>query len=502
MTTQNPYTIKIGGNPVTVIPGSLKIDLSLGKKTQGAFNVHTDTNTFFQQYQQVSVLDGGSNLIFSGYLNPPQGTKPGFQKSLNWTLTAMGQEFLAKKRVYAAIWANKTCGFVAQDIFNTILSAEGATRGTIYDGLTPSLTLYPALTLYPGGNVGLIPQFIAYYGKASDALDALVKEASSSGVPYYWTIDWNKIFTFAPYGTVTGPNIDDTMIEQKVEQHQMIIGNPNYRNTQYVTGGVAQTGTLTNTRQGDSKTRTFTMDYAMASAPTITVNGTSKTVGLKGTSGSNYYWAQNDPVITQDTGQTILVSTDTLSVTYIGQYPNTAIVSNGAQITAQAALDGTTGIIEEVFDDKTINSAANAITEGSNLLTRYAQPGMQVQFYTKQSGFAPGQLCFANMPYFNIINQYLMIETVTIDDHDLINIWYQITAILGPYDTNWVSFFSALLMKPPPANTINVGSSSQTSIATSFTATLTLTAILTTTVLTSLFPSTSLHPNTTLFPAG
>lgn len=497
------YRVNIGGVDVQSLAGSLNFSFSVGRKSQGRCTIKTDTNTFFQQYQKILIYDQSGTLAFSGYINTPTASLNLSKKSLIWTLQCTGQDYLAKKRVVAATYTNKTCGFIVQDIMTNILASEGVTRGNIYDGLTPSTTLYPATTLYPGGNVGLIPQAVFYYCKVSDALDALVTEASASGVPYYWMIDQNKKLYFVPYTTITGPSIDTSKIDHKNNPPKITFANQNYRNQQYVTGGVAQTSSITETRQGDGKTRTFTLSYALASAPSaFTINGVSKTLGVKGTSGSAYYWAQGDPVITQDSGQTLLTSSDTLSATYIGQYPNTVSVVNASQQTYQATVDGTSGINEEVENDNTITSASNAISEGSNLLTRFAQKGIQFTFTTLQSGFIPGQLCSIDFPLFDLGTTQLLIENVTIADLDGYNIWYQVVGVIGPYDVSWVQFFSKLVAQVAPASSINIGSSTQTSILQQFTATLTPTATFNATVLTSLFPNTTLHPNTTLFPAG
>lgn len=496
------YTVTISGSPVLVVGGSLQAALSLGRKSQASFTVEGDISTFYQQYQQVAIYDQNGATAFTGYLTTPKVQKPGFQQWLVWNMQCIGQEYLAKKRVYSASWTNKTCGFIAQDIFNTILSQEGVQLGQIYDGLTPGPNLFPSLTLYPGGNVGLVPQALFYYAKVTDALDALVTEASSAGVPYFWSIDQNKKFWFVPYTTITGPTIDDTLIDEKNYPPSVTFSNPSYRNKQYITGGVAQTVTQNETIVGDGSKRSFPMGYAMASAPTIIIGGVTQTVGLKGTSGSQFYYAVGDNILVQDSGQTVLASGATGSVSYVGQTPNTAILSDASQIANQAAIDGTSGINEEVVNDPTLTSAANAISEGSNLLTRFAQQGVQFQFTTRQSGLAPGQLCPANLPYFGIANTQMLIESVVIADLDQINIWYQITAIIGPYDISWVDFFSKLLAQQQPAASINVGSTQQTSILQQFTATLTPTATLNASVLTSLFPGNSVRPSTTLYPAG
>jgi hypothetical protein len=477
---QTAYTTYIGGvayNSVSnfVLAGSLKIDLAVGRKTQASFAVHTDSNTQFVQFQQVAIVDGSGTLAFSGYIVNPQATKPGFTASLIWSIQCIGQDFLAKKRVYQATHTNKTCGFIANDIFNTLLQVEGAIRGNIYDGPTCGNNLICG-TFNVDGNA-LIPQ-ANFLCKATDALDQLVTQASASGIPYYWGASADKVYDFAPYGATTGPTIDDTQIEQNQNPPTVTWANQNYRNTQWVTGGVAQTATQTESRKGDSNTVSWPMSFDLASAPTVNVDSVAKTVGIKGIdTGKDFYWQQGSPDIVQDSGATKLTSSNTLNVSYIGQFPNTALVSNAAQVAYQASIDGTTGIIEEITSDTTLTTASNALSEGSNLLTRYAQQGGQLQFTTRQSGFLPGQLCPVNMPYLGLANTNMLIETVSITDSiDGFNIWYQVTAIVGPYDVSWVDFFSSLLSQQAPANSGNIGQSTSTSILLSLPASIVPTA--------------------------
>lgn len=468
MATAN-YTVTIGGVSYTPLAGSLRIGMAVGKKTQASLSVRTNTSTFFQQYQQVLIKDGGGTLVFSGYITSPKTVKPGFQPSLVWSLSCIGQEYLAKKRIVQATYTNKTCGFIAHDILNTVLASEGVTAGTIYDGPTCSDTLYCSNTLVCDGNA-LLPQ-VTFFTKVADALDSLVQSASAAGVSYYWAIDQNKVLTFAPYGSTSGPAIDDTKIDQVNNAPSITFANPNYRNSQYVTGGVAQTSSRTETITGDGNTRSFVLGFQLASAPTIVISGVTQTVGLKGSSGAQFYWAQGDNTIVQDNSQTVLAAAATGSVTYIGQYPNTALVSNAAQIAYQSSIDGSSGINEEIQSDQSLTTANNALTEASNLLTRYAAQGAQLQATTRAAGYAPGQLCSVNMPYFNLVNTSMLLESVSIADLDGLNIWYTFTGIVGPYDTTWVDFWSRILSPQPPANN-NAQSTTSTSVLVDLTTTI------------------------------
>src|SRR5258708_32330386 len=321
-------TVAIGGALAFLVAGTLQSGTSVGRRAQATFQTLSDTTIHYQQFQQVALYNPQGVLIFSGYIQDPTEYKPGWQNQLVHDLTCIDQHYLADKRIIAALYRNQTCGFIVNDIITTILSAEGITVGQVATGAT-----------VPIANFG--------YVTVADALDALVAAASASGTPYYWMIDQNKALWFVPYTAIVGPSIDGTQIDDgrasgvvpKVKRQ-----NVKYRNTQYAAGGVAQTPQLDETRAGDGQTRAFTYSYGLAGVPSLfTLNGSSRTLGTKGQTGYQYYWAQGDPVITQDSSQPLLVSTDRLRMVYVGQYASVFTAQNAAQVTTQDAIDGKIG---------------------------------------------------------------------------------------------------------------------------------------------------------------
>ena len=497
------YQVLIDGLEVFVIAGSLTVDNTIGRRGSASFTVYSDNVTHYQQYQKVTIYDANQNLIFSGYLDQPKEQKPGFQPSLIHTLTCTDQHFLADKRIMAASFVNKTCGTIAQYIWSNFLAAEGVTVGQIFDGLLPSSDLYPSPTLYPGGNVGLIPQASYAYCKVSEALDSLVTAASTSGIPYYWMIDQYKKLYFVPYTTIINPNVvDGTKIDQKGTPPYVQRQNSLYRNTQYITGGVAQTSPQTENRLGDGVTTAWTMGFQLSSLPAITVNGTAKTVGIKGVdSGKDFYWNKGDATITQDSGGTVLTAVQTLQVVYIGQYPNVTITSNTAQIGFEKSLDGSTGIIESVTNDSSLLNTTNALNLASQLLTRYGVQGTILEFTTLDNSFAPGQIITVNLPDHALNNVDMLVESVSASDQmDGINLWNTVTAVLGPYDVSWIDFFSTILKQPQIANAINIGVSQDVTLLANFTGGVSTSATLSAQVFscpvvnTTLFPATGLYP--------
>lgn len=476
------YTVCIDKVPMVgtftiVEQGSLQVQSSIGRQGQASFVVETDSTIHFEQFEQVMIYDQFGALPFTGYLNTPQEETQGyydgteFHGLIKHTISCMDQAaYILTKRTVTTSFTDKTCGYVAQWILDNVLVDEGVVRGQIYDGLTPSTTLYPSPTLYPGGNVGIIPLVNFGYAKASDALNALASDASSSGVPYYCSLDQLKRLWFVPYTTLTSTMIVDGTKQQNIK---VIRANPKYRNQQTVIGGAAQTSTQNKSFVGDGQTTTWTLDYALASTPTITVDSVAKTVGIKGVdTGKDFYWNEGSANVSQDSGGTVLTSSNTLAVTYVGTYPNTTISQNASQVSYQASIDGTSGINEDVRSDPTLTDVNSALASASADLTLNAQQGMQVTFDTMEYGYVPGEIMTVDLPWHNIHNEQMLIVSVIGGDAsvDNFNIWYSVLAVVGPYDVSWQDFYSKQLANPAQANSINIGTAQSVNVLQQLTA--------------------------------
>lgn len=493
------YAVVIDGTEQFVIAGSLQVESRVGKRSQASCTIRTTTATHFQQYEDIQIFDKDGTLVFNGYLDKPKESKRGFQKTLIHSITAIDGHWLADKRRAAKVYVNQTCGSIVYDLWNSILRLEGVSIGAIFDGPTPSPYLYPSEALYPGDNVTLIPSAVFAYCKVSEALDSLVKQSGYSGISYYWQIDELKRLWFVPYTYIRKPEIvDGATIDEVYNPPFVQRSNPTYFNTKWVTGAVVQTSVQTKTI-GDGQATSFTMDYPLYSAPTITV---SKTVGIKGTdTGKDFYWAQGDPVIAQDTSGTVLTAAQ-CSVSYIGQYPTIFYAQDAAQVAYQSDLDSSTGIVEDAEENSTITSFGSGISYISEALVRYAKQGVQFQFSTLDASYSPGQLITVDLEDYALDKAEMLVESVDTDDQtDGYNLWHRVNAIKGPTDTTWQDFFSKLLKTPQKAENINVGVSQVLNTLQTFTANVNLTAMLTVKAFGGLAPSNSLFPANGLYPS-
>lgn len=351
----------------------------------------------------------------------------------------------------------------------------------------------------------VLPEVLFNYAKVSECLDAITQKAGA----YWWQIDQYKRLWFQPYAAVPAPwaltaDANGVVADARAGTLKVKRGKPLYRNRQYVIGATDVTSTQTETRKGDGTTTAWTFGYPFASVPTVKVNGVTKTVGIKGVdTGKDFYWNKGDATLTQDSGGTILTSSDTLQVTYVGQYPVVIVSEDTAQVLAQQALEGggTTGYVEDVIGDSSLASRDAAFQEASALLAKYAQAATTLRFQTSRPGLAPGQMLTVTIPAHAFDQAQLLIESVTITDEDATTIWYDVTALLGPVNSNWVSFFGQLANNAQvSSDQLSVGQNSTLVVAQPFSESWGWSESMTPRVTACTFPGASVYPSTTLYP--
>lgn len=185
-------------------------------------------------------------------------------------------------------------------------------------------------------------------------------------------------------------------------------------------------------------------------------------------------------------GTPTLASVAPLSVTYVGEFPVIVLSSNDAEVTAQQAREGgataSTGYVEDVVVDSSLNTRAGAFQTAAGYISRYAQLGKRLTFTTFRGGLQQGQLLTVTIPAHGLTNAQMLIESVRIT-HNGLRFIYEVSALLGPINSTWVQFFAALASQSKATvDAINLGSGSTLTLLQPFTATATKSATFTATV--------------------
>lgn len=415
------YAVTIGGAQVSVLAGTLDLTNEIGQRSTARFTCRSAAGVRYDQGTAVSISDGAGTLIYAGFVDTDQATKPGFAPLLEHQIACVDNHYLADKRLAYSGYLGQSAGAVVRSLWGLYLQAEGVTLGSIAEG--PTI----AEKVWSGEPV-------------SSAMDWLAQVTG-----YWWEIDAHKRLTFSPYGASLAPWVlDGTQADQA--SVTVTYGNRQYRNRQFVDGGFDTIGPLTETFHGTGTARAFTLSYAVSSVKSIILNGVAQNLGVKGRdSGQPFYYAVGDAVIAQDAARPLLGSGDTLVVTYQGRYPVRALAQNAALITRQRALEGTgTGYVEVALNERNIHSLPAAFQIAQAQLAHFGQRMTTLVFQTRLVGLTQGMLLTVQLPVFGL-DQQMLIRSVEIADSDGLNIWYTVTAIGSPYDVSWQTFFTNLM---------------------------------------------------------
>lgn len=260
-----------------------------------------------------------------------------------------------------------------------------------------------------------------------------------------WYVDpWKRIHYFARSENAAPFNISSTSNNWRslTVKHS----RDKYRNKEYVLGSFGITP-MTESFYGDGVSNTFTVTYPLYEKPVITVDGFNVTsVGILGvdTSTHAYYWQKESNIITGNTTNAMLASTDLLKVSYTGIYPVVAVASDGAEIAARATIESNSGKYEEVTEANKTYIAAAANQYGYAILNKYGKPLDTIRFETDSDGLLAGQLINVDITNNSLSGLYYIIS-VQARDVGMSRLRYTVTAVSGVDRGGWVSFFRNLV---------------------------------------------------------
>lgn len=224
---------------------------------------------------------------------------------------------------------------------------------------------------------------------------------------------------------------------------RLISTSPMYRNRQYITGAY-DIVSISEEKLGDGVTQAWIMKAPIMSMTSLTVNGQSRTFGIQDVdTGVEFYWKPDDATLIQDSNYYPLAQdTETLSATYDGKVDYTAMAESTSQQTALAAIDGSSGIVEEVevvndMDKDTADALAAA------RIAQYAHFYRNFAFPTLRSGLAPGQRLTAFIPELELNDIDFLILGVKSTISTNLTV-FEIDTSEGPPIGSWSRYFDIL----------------------------------------------------------
>lgn len=346
-------------------------------------------------------------------------------KLISYRLTGwshIADRFLANKS-----YTSQAAGAIVEDLRSTYLAGDSVTAGTIDTGPTIEKAVFPRW-------------------KVSRALTELAKRAGMT-----WYIDELKQIHFLNRETNTAP-VQITEAASYYRSLRIERGREKYRNRQIVQAGEEETAEQTDSFDGDGSTRQFTCRFPLASEPTIDVDGTPKTVGINGKdSGKDFYWNKGSQVVAQDKSNAVLVTGDTLNVTYTGLVDMVTEARSQTQIDTRKAIEGGSGVYESVTSRPEIDDRQLAFDTANALLRRWGTIDKRVtltlEATSTTSGLRAGQLLTISLPAYDLDGTFLIEEVRAkeeVREGDPV-FEFKVVALSGnKIGAGWVDFFREL----------------------------------------------------------
>ncbi len=335
-------------------------------------------------------IEQGSPAVkrFAGYIEDiEEQAVPGNMGAIEYRVTAVDYTRLLDWRVYSGSFENVSF----YSIVSTIISAKFTTD----DGISLAGVVNPGPTITTRIQDGLRP-----------ITEWFRKLATETG--YNFRIDEDKVLQFGPLSTSPPNPAPFSLTFGSLNWRDLKIRRRmgDYRNRQYVRTEYTVSGTLTMQFTGDGATRDFfQFDGSFQGAPTATVDTgggpVAVTVGRLGYDALglfDWYYDVEGWGFHNFAPDPALGVGDILEITYRVRFNNISVAQDSAEITARGAIQGDSGVIEAINEDRYIDTKAALDARAVNLLRQRGSIPIEVEFATDSrveplsDGLEPGML--------------------------------------------------------------------------------------------------------------
>ena len=414
--------------------GSISMQSRLNGRDRAGFTVITNAAWRPSIGQEVWITDAGTR-VFGGTIDAMAEelvTTNGSTLAID--VDCVSYDSLMDRRIIAEAYESQTLGFIVNDIITKYFASEGLNTANVSTGPT-------------------IAKVFFNYQNGAEAFN-LLSEVSG----YNWWIDANKNLYFQDRGTIVAPfsltstsgNFRSVIVEST---------RTDYRNRQYVRAGVGLTATITETHKGDAigsplvGKRAFLLSYPAGTEPTISVGGVAIPVGEIGIRevelNMKWYWQLGSAVVNQapevlGVAQAPVADGVTVQISYRGQYPILVSAQDDVAIAQRIAVEGGTGVYDDIVEDSDISSETSATERAYGLLRRYARIQRRATVTTNATGLRAGQLVTLNITQHGLTGQWL-VESVDTMDFNGQSVHYRVVLLDGEALGGWQQFFGAII---------------------------------------------------------
>ena len=291
----------------------------------------------------------------------------------------------------------------------------------------------------------LMPSTSMAYKKLNVILNDVAKKSN-----YWWDIKNNNLLfmgksaQLAPWALSSVNDAANTNDILASSVPKLTGTSPMYRNKQYITN-CYDVVEIVEQKRGDGITQSWALTGQVLAMESVTVSTQQKDVGQQDVdTGMEYYWTLGGITFNQDKTFTPLADGEVATITYIGMIPYVAMAQSVAQQTALAALDGSTGIVEESEDGGGVDKDTGDVLASARI-TQYAILSRNWTFSTRRPGLTTGQMLSVFVAEYGLNDADFFINsiktTIHIKSDSTTLIYYDVTCTEGPPLGSWSRMF-------------------------------------------------------------
>lgn len=257
-------------------------------------------------------------------------------------------------------------------LFNNHLVSEayeGKYTHEIVDDLFDKYIEDDGLTL---GDISNTSQYYEYYNISYRYLSKVLAELADD-VNASFNVSADKKFYFLTRDDFTQVDVPD-----KIKNLQIREEAGDLRTFQIVTGAKEETASQTEEVTWLADQTVFPLGYPIKSITSVKINGGAVDVGILGldeddTDVTFLYNVSTKQLSLNSNATTKPVATDTVQCIYIGYYEVTIEKGNESVQQEIAALNGTSGVIDNLINDETLEDLADAELKAAAMLDLYGE---------------------------------------------------------------------------------------------------------------------------------
>lgn len=383
-TTSSQYSITIDGNVRTgdILNQTLVIEDVLNDKqnTCSFALVDLSGNGIPSEDQEIIITGIDGVKLFAGYIVKIDIAKKGMGMVTAY-IECVDYVRLFDRNLVHKSYTAMTDSAIIEDIVSTYCSGLDITTDNVTTGVT-------------------INQISFNYVQPSQALRRICDLTGRN-----WFIDYDKDIHYFPTTTDVSPfNIDSS--NNEYSSLKITKNSTQIKNRIYVRGGTELSDPTTYSVKGDGIATKFPIPDKPHNV-SITINGVSKTLGIKNIDTSGYDWYLNfqEKYVEQDSGGIVLTTTDSLVLTYEYDIPILVAQENPTSIAEH-------GVQEFAIFDKSISTTTSARDRATAELTDYANRLIEGSFQTYTTGFKSGQYININLTEYDVNADYIVQKVI------------------------------------------------------------------------------------------